>query len=123
MEWTITLNEENQYVEIVTNGIADRGGSLDMAKALFIVLSKKKIAKILIDHRNISMVSGRIMEIYHRPMEFKEIGTIQGIKIAEVVKPEHKGFFNFLETVCVNRGYIFSTFTDRKSALEWLLKA
>ena len=55
-------------------------------------------------------------------MELKEIGTIEGIMVAEVVKPEHKEFFNFLETVCVNRGYSFSIFEDRKSALEWLLK-
>jgi len=122
MEWTITLNDENQYAEIVTSGIADRDGSLDMAKAISIALSKTKIKKILIDHRNISAISGRTIEIYHRPKELKEIGMIRGIKVAEVVKPEHKEFFKFLETVCVNRGYMFSIFDDQKSALEWLLK-
>jgi hypothetical protein len=121
MEWTITLNEEKQYAEVVTSGIADRDGSLHMAKAISIALSKTKIKKILIDHRNISMVSGRAVEIYERPMKFNEIGVIRGIKVAEVVKPEHKEFFNFLETVCVNRGYIFSIFDDQKTAIEWLL--
>jgi len=51
MEWTITLNEESQYAEIVTSGIADRDGSLAMAKAISIALSKTKIKKMLIDHR------------------------------------------------------------------------
>lgn len=123
MEWTITLNEESQYAEIVTSGIADRDGSLAMAKAISIALSKTKIKKMLIDHRNISTVSGSTTEIYSRPKEFKEIGVIQDIKVAEVVKPEHKEFFNFLETVCVNRAYRFSIFDDRKSALEWLLNS
>lgn len=123
MEWTITLNEESQYAEIVTSGIADRDGSLAMAKAISIALSKTKIKKMLIDHRNISTVSGSTTEIYSRPKEFKEIGVIQDIKVAEVVKPEHKAFFNFLETVCVNRAYRFSIFDDRKSALEWLLNS
>ncbi|MDY6988828.1 MAG: hypothetical protein SWQ30_12315 [Thermodesulfobacteriota bacterium] len=123
MEWTITLKEEDKYVEIVTSGIADREGSLNMAKAIATALSKLKIKKILIDHRAISRVSGRTVEVYRRPTEFKGIGVIQGIRVAEVVKPEHKEFFGFLETVCVNRGYIFSVFDDQKPALEWLLKS
>jgi hypothetical protein len=32
MEWSITIKEKNQYVEIVTGGAADRNGSLDMGK-------------------------------------------------------------------------------------------
>lgn len=121
MEWTITLNEEKQYAEVVTGGIADSDGSREMAKEISMVLNKTKIKKILIDHSNISAVSGGAVEIYSRPKEFEEIGVIPGIKVAEVVKAEHKEFFRFLETVCVNRGYIFSTFDDKKYALEWLL--
>ena len=45
MEWTITLNEEKQYAEIVTSGIADRDGSLYMAKAISKALNKNKIKK------------------------------------------------------------------------------
>lgn len=123
MEWAITLNEEKQYVEIVTRGVADREGSLRMAKAISTALQKMKIEKILIDHRNISEVSGSTLEIYKRPTDFNEIGVMQNVKIVEVVKPEYKEFFSFLETVCVNFGYIFSIFHDRNSALEWLLKS
>lgn len=123
MEWTITLNEENFYAEIVTSGVADREGSLEMVKAISSALSKTQILKILIDHRNISRVSGRAVDIYNRPMEFMDVGVIQGIKVAEVVKPEHKEFFHFFETVCVNRGYLFSIFDNKKSALEWLIKS
>jgi hypothetical protein len=121
MEWVITLNEEKQYAEVVTGGVADRDGSLEMAKDISRVLSKTKIKKILIDHRNIRAVSGGIVEVYQRPQELKEIGVISGIKVAEVVKADHKSFFRFLETVCVNRGFIFLTFDNEKSALEWLL--
>mgnify|MGYP003565253679 CR=1 FL=1 len=123
MEWSIALNEENQYAEVVTSRIADRDGSIEMAKEIAMVLSKVKIKKILIDHSNISAVSGGIEEIYHRPRELKEIGAPQGIQVAEIVKEDHKSFFRFLETVCVNRGYIFSIFNDKKSAVGWLLSA
>ncbi|MDB9822922.1 hypothetical protein OAC89_04400 [Deltaproteobacteria bacterium] len=121
MEWTITINEESRHVEIITSGIADKGGSLDMAKAIALALSKYKFKKILIDHRNICSVSGNTVDVYSRPKHFQEIGVIHGIKVAEVIKPEHKEFFRFLETVCVNRGYEFSMFNDKKPALEWLL--
>jgi hypothetical protein len=122
MEWTITIKEEEHYAEIITRGVADRNGSLDMVKAIAIAMSEHKIKKAVIDHRNIDSVAGRTVEVYQRPKQLQEMGVIPGLKIAEVVKPEHKEFFNFLETVCINRGFNFAIFIDQKSALEWLLK-
>ncbi|MBN1311975.1 MAG: hypothetical protein JXB30_11210 [Anaerolineae bacterium] len=123
MEWHIAVNEEYQYVEIATSGVADKRGSLDMAKAIATVLREHKINRALIDHRNIDSVSGGTLEVYHRPEQFPEIGVIRGIKIAEIVKPEHQEFFKFLEVVCVNRGYEFSVFHDQEAALAWLLNS
>lgn len=122
MEWTITLNEEDQYTEIITRGIADRDGSLEMAKTISLALRKSKINKILIDHTNITAASGGILEIYNRPKEFEKIGVSRGIRVAEVVKREHRQLFDFLETVCLNRGFSFSVFEEKQIALEWLLK-
>jgi hypothetical protein len=123
MDWTIRIDEERQYAEIATGGIADKDGSLDMAKAIALALSSHRISKILVDHRNIHSVSGDVVDVYSRPKQFQEMGVIHGIKIAEAIKPEHKEFFKFFETVCVNRGYSFSIFYDKETALEWLLKA
>ena len=64
MEWVISLNEEIQYAEVVTRGVADKDGSLEMAKDISRMLSQAKIKKLLIDHRNIKAVSGGIIEIY-----------------------------------------------------------
>jgi len=116
------LSEDRRYAAVVTSGTADNIGSLAMVKAITTVLGKTKIKRVLIDHRNISKVSGGIVDAYNRPKEFEGIGVPQDIKVAEVVRPEHRKFFDFLETVCVNRGYDFSIFEDEKGALEWLLK-
>ena len=121
MNWTIKINEEDRYVEIVTSGYADKEGSLNMVKDTMAASGRSKIKKILIDHSNIDSVSGEALEIYDRPKELEKIGVIHGIKVAEVVKPEHDEFFYFLETVCRNRGYQFSIFFDYNSAMEWLL--
>ena len=121
MELQIILHSENRYVEIVTYGVADKHGSRNMAETISLTLKKYRYTKVLIDHRNIESVSGETMDIYDRPNIFKIIGVILGIRIAEIVKPENIEHFRFLETVCLNRGYTFSIFHDKQSALEWLL--
>ncbi|MEJ2646800.1 MAG: hypothetical protein P8016_00160 [Sedimentisphaerales bacterium] len=122
MNWTIKINEEDQYVEVVTSGDADKDGTLNMIKDMVRALSPRQIKKILIDHSNIDSVSGEALDIYDRPKEFKKIGVIPGIKVAEVVKPEHMEFFYFVETIYRNRGYQLTIFPDHASALEWLLE-
>jgi len=104
MEWPIKLHEDQHYAVVVTDGIADKEGSLAMVKAIAAALRETKIKRVLIDYRNISKVSGGAVDVYNRPREFEEMGLLTNIKVAEVVNPEHKKFFDFLETVCVNRG-------------------
>lgn len=122
MNWTITAIKDKKYIEIVTRGLADKNKSLEMAKEIAAVMRKNRMKRALIDHTGIDSVSGQAAEVYDRPQQFRLIGAIFGIRIAEVVRPEHKEFFNFLETVCVNRGYTFSVFSEKQAALDWLLK-
>ena len=121
MELTITINNENQYLDVVTSGDINKDNSLNMVEQIAFASIKNKIKKILIDHSRIDSVLGEILDVYGRPEEFKGKGVLCGIKVAEVIKPEHKEFFHFLETTCRNRGYQFKMFVDHKSALEWLL--
>jgi hypothetical protein len=123
MEWTITLHEDGQYAEVVTKGIADKDGSLAMVKAIATALRATTTRRVLIDHTHISEVSGEIVDIYYRPDELYKIGVDRSIMVAEVVKSEHREFFDFLETVCVNKGYSFSVFDDKEAAVKWLLEA
>jgi hypothetical protein len=122
MEWKIVINDEDRYVEVTTSGIADKDGSLDMAKAITHTMRTNRITKALIDHRNVVSVMGGTVDIYDRPKLFKIIGAILRIKIAEIIKPEHLEHFKFFETVCVNQGYQISVFQDKEKALAWLLE-
>ena len=121
MKWEITINVEQKYVEIITRGNADGEGSLKMAKAIAETMRQNKITKALIDHSHVDSVSGHVVDVYQRPKIFKLIGVILGIKIAEIIKPEHRAHFKFFETVCLNQGYNLSVFHDRDSAMNWLL--
>jgi hypothetical protein len=93
-----------------------------MAKIITETMRQNRITRVLIDHRKIEGVSGGIIDIYDRPKLLKVIGIILGIKIAEVIKPEHKKHFGFFETVCINQGFKILIFQERLPALEWLLK-
>ena len=55
MEWTINIDEEKRYAEIVTSGVADMTGSLNMAKAIATSLGIHAISKILIVHTDYSI--------------------------------------------------------------------
>ncbi|RPI01216.1 MAG: hypothetical protein EHM64_16070 [Ignavibacteriae bacterium] len=122
MEWEITLHDNPKYVEFTTHGIADVDGSLEMARAVADTMRRHRITNVLIDHRNIESVSGKVIEVISRPKIFRLIGLVLGIRIAEIINPDHLEHFKFLETVCKNRGYNISVFYDRASALEWLLR-
>ena len=122
MEYEIRIHKEEKYVEVVTKGVANKDGSLSMAKTIKETMQQRKITKALIDHRNIESVSGEIIEIYDRPKLFRIIGVIWNIKIAEIIKPDHVEHFRFFETVCINQGFRISIFQEKLPALEWLLR-
>ncbi len=122
MEYEISVHDVEGYIEVVTKGVADTEGSLGMAKAIKEIMQQHRMKRVLIDHRNIESVSGRIIEIYDRPKIFRVIGVILNIRIAEIIKPDHVKHFSFFETVAFNQGFKISIFQEKLPALEWLLK-
>lgn len=122
MEWEIHRDPEGKYLEVVTRGVADQEGSLNMAKAITETMRQQRLTRVLIDHRQIESVSGGTLEIFKRPPVLSLIGIILGVKIAEIIKPEHLAHFSFFETVCLNQGFRISIFQEKAPALEWLLQ-
>jgi len=121
MEWEITTHKSYKYIEIVTKGVADKNDSMEMAKIIADTMRHGRITRALIDHRNITSVSGSILDIVERPKLFRIIGLLLGIKLAAIINPDHSEHFKFLETVCINQGYNYSVFYDRTKGLKWLL--
>jgi hypothetical protein len=122
MEWTVSLLSDQRIVVIQTQGVADETSSLEMAKSLSQIMILYKSTRLLIDHSALHSVSGDTFKVYYRPQEFHEIGVPFKVRLAEVVLPAHKDHFGFLETVCRNRGFNFSIFDDRESAIQWLME-
>ena len=121
MNWEIIIHKEDRFIEVITNGHADRDSSLKMATAITENMRKHKIKRALVDHGNISEVSGNIIDIYYRPRILRIIGAIVGIRIAEIIKIEHINHFRFFEMACGNQNFQLSIFHDREKARNWLL--
>jgi hypothetical protein len=121
MEWTISFLPDQQILVIQTQGIADETSSLEMAKSIIKTMPEHNTMLCLIDHSALSSVSGKVVNIYHRPQQLRGAGVPGNIKIAEVVLPAHGEHFGFLETVCHNNGFNFHIFQDRESAIQWLM--
>src|SRR5512141_2763820 len=98
MEWKIVVHAEDKYVEIITSGLADRDGSLNMARAITHTMRTRRINRALIDHRRVEGVVGSTIDVYDRPRAFSLIGAILRIRIAEIIRPEHAEHFKFFET-------------------------
>lgn len=122
MDWKIIIHNNPEYIEVITDGIADKDGSLGMAKAITGVMSQNRINKALIDHRNIVSFTGDTLDIYERPRVMKIIGAILRIRIAEIIKPGQIDHFRFLETVFRNQGFMFQLFQEKEQAEKWLLE-
>ena len=121
MEWELILHKKEKYIEIITKGVADYDGSLEMARLISKTMHKNRLVKALVDHRNITGISGNTIDIYNRPKAMQLVGFILGVKIAEIIKPEHIQHFRFFETVCKNQGFSISIFKEKSEALNWLL--
>ena len=122
MEWTNSFLPDEQVVVIKTSGIADGPGSLEMAKSIATTMQQYKTSRCLIDHSALVAVAGNSSDIYYRPPAISKTGIPSGVKIAELVKPEHKEHFGFLEFVCRENGFDFRVFEEREPAIKWLTK-
>ncbi len=121
MEWNIVEHNEDGYVEIVTQGVADGDGSMKMARALADAMRAHRINKAIIDHRNVDYIIGTSTAFNDRPKAFNEAGRTLEIKIAEIIRPEHRGHFKYLETLFANLGHKVAVFEEKDQAVAWLL--
>ncbi len=121
MEWNITAHDERGYVEVITSGVADGEGSLKMAAALAETMQAHRCKKALIDHRKVEFIIGDTKSFNNRPQAFREADPNMGIMIAEIIRREHVGHFEYLKTIFVQLGHTVSVFQDRDKALTWLL--
>jgi CTP:phosphocholine cytidylyltransferase-like protein len=125
MDWEISFDEKENILFVKTRGIFDLQTEVSLLKECFELLDKHNCRQCLIDNRKIDSLYISFMEIYSIPEKIERMNRtskIHAFHIAQIFLEKHVKDFYFLETVCHNRGYLFSTFLDIESALKWLNK-
>jgi hypothetical protein len=117
MAWRIETDMQPGYLTIRILGQADGRVSGEIIAGVFHEIASHNCASLLIDIRGVDGRLG-VLETFTLVSSYP---SIQGLRVAIVDRPEYSSWFEFYETVSVNRGYHNRVFTDMEKAMEWLL--
>ncbi len=121
MPFTISANKEKGWVEVIHRGllnIAELNEARVQAAAL---LAKNSITRILVDTRQADMSELSLTDTFKFTTSHQEaFGSVEGLRIASVVRPEDLEASRFSETVARNRGTDARVFLDAAEAMKWL---
>jgi hypothetical protein len=123
MEWKMLFNADENILFVKTYGVFDLGSKITLIKEFVLESEKQNCRQCLIDNSELWSTRIKFMEIYSLLEKFTELNVPRHVLIAEVVLEKYKKDFDFLETICHNRGYQVSAFSDIESALQWLKKS
>ena len=118
--WKIQFLPGKHILLITTCGIHSPKESYMLVKEVNAMKLDPDQTGILIDHRD-AIIKFAPSEIYNLPQSYQQYEISHRFRVALVFKQigsdEH-----FYETVCANRGYRFSVFTDYDKAMNWLMR-
>jgi hypothetical protein len=120
MKWKLLFNAGENILSVKTFGIFDLATKTELMKECVVAIEKQNCRRCLIDNSEIESTSIGTFEIHSIPTLFPDLGVPRDLLIAEVVSEKYAEDFRFLETVCRNKGYSVSAFSDVESALQWL---
>jgi hypothetical protein len=120
MEVNISYLPDDHIVIVKTHGEADAKSSHEMVQSIFQSMKEHRSIRCLLDHTEISFVSGKTLDVFKRPDEIKNTGMPLNVKLAAVIPEKYRDHFDFLETVCNNRGISYRVFGNELSAINWL---
>jgi len=122
MELNMHFDADTGITFVKTSGKADAASSGAMIAPIMQFMKKHSSLLCLIDHTDLTIVTGKTLEIYKRPLEIHKSGMPFEVRIAAVIQKAHEQHFSFLETVSVNSGLNYKLFYDLETARAWLLE-
>lgn len=122
MNWTISYNESNNIIYVVTEGEFEKSSLNLLMKDIIKTASPIGSDLVIIDHRK-AIISISVIETFERPYHFEKSGIPRNAKIAMIYSKETSSEFSFLETVFVNRGFQLKVFKNIEQAESWLLES
>ena|SRR5687767_3996257 len=124
MSFTITSTNKDDHLFLLSTGVVeDRHDVIKHAEAVYAEVMKYDQKKILIDDRGTSWPTDLFS--YYEQIEFFSQNfppDIRLLKIAIVLPSETEEIGKFWETVCVNKGFNYHSFSSVEEAYQWLTK-
>ena len=118
MNLLFTFRDEPEYLNVDLTGDWNLDDLKGFAKAVHLRTKDSGQRRILIDALNTNTAPDTSSSFFYG----EYISTLfSGFKIALVIRKEF--ISGLLENVAVNRGVFLSVFSDKQSALKWLLTA
>jgi hypothetical protein len=116
MAWRIETDLLSDCLVIRIIGNADAQVAGEIIGGVFREIAASQRSRLIVDIRE---VDGRlsILETFNLVSSYP---SMRGLRAAIVDWPENSQWFEFYETVSVNRGYYNRVFTDMEKAKEWL---
>jgi hypothetical protein len=123
MAWNVT-HDPSMGVVVVSYSGPTTGDDLRAATSAAVSLGKEKgTTNFLVDASNLELAAS-IFDVYELPTkQYEEEGVEKRSRIA-VIRPvsrKAQEAAKFYEIVCQNRGWFAQLFTERQSAIDWIL--
>lgn len=122
MAWSLQLHADQQYVEACYTGIVSRSELEISAQDTVKLCRSNGVVRVLVDSRG--MIGGHSLGDLYFLSDW--LISIKAYRLREAVllpqaaaASEHARFW---ESTCTNRGLTVRVFSDRETALEWLLR-
>ena len=121
MTFDFRVTEKKDYLLFELEGERSRKSNARVAEAIRDACSTASYRRVLVDAQLLEKRLG-VLDAHAGPTtDFPRDVASKQIKVAVVDRKEFKSGFLFFETVARNAGYFLRIFTDRQTAITWLL--
>lgn len=124
MSYTISHNTLLGVIEVIFKGGTTAGDLVKITSECISIGDETHTAKFLVDTSDIELAASSL-DIINLPNQYaaEHINRFTRIALIQPTSAASRESVHFYETVCVNRGWFVKIFTDRQSAMDWLLNA
>ena len=116
MAWSVEANPQPGYLSIRVVSDADARAFEEIIAAILREIAAHDCSRVLVDIREAKARPG-VLETFGLVSSYS---AMQGLRAAILDRPGNKRWFDFYETVSVNRGHNNRVFTDPEKAIQWL---
>jgi hypothetical protein len=124
MNLNITTQNREEYLYIECKGeITSADELIEQSNLVYEEFLKYNPEKILLYEMEMDFppgLSAYLNLVNHYMDNF--VPEVRSIRVAVVIQDKYKDIGDFWETVCLNRGFQYQTFTDLSKAESWILK-